>query len=151
VISLDKTADCFGKGLLKRVARQPDLALKDIRQATFFLEEASDLIELEKNVMAALALYNAYFHCARALLFYDGIKERSHYCVARYIEQEYVQKKLIDVRFLNAFDVAMNIRHTAQYSTETVEIEEDLSELHATCVAFVEEVGGLIDGSQQKQ
>ncbi len=46
--------------------------------------------------MATIALYNAFFHTARALLFRDGIKERSHFCVARYIEEKYVVKGLLN-------------------------------------------------------
>lgn len=143
VIHLDKLKECFSKGLLQTAQKQPDLSLKDLRQAEFFLKETEELIKLDKKVMAALSLYNAFFHCARALLFKDGIKERSHYCIARYLEETYVKKNVVDVLFLNAFETMMSIRHNAQYSTDPVEIEEDLVELHNICERFISAVEKL--------
>lgn len=125
--------DCFIKGLLKHDFPQPDLAKKDIKRAEFFLKESEDLLEINKKQTAALALYNAFFHTARALLFKDGIKERSHYCIARYLQNHY--KKLEE--FINAFETIMSIRHNVQYATENIEIEEDLSELADICSDFI--------------
>ena len=89
--------------------------------------------------MCALSLYNAFFHLARSLLFKDGIKERSHYCIARYIEKHYDLDK-----FVNAFETVMSIRHNVQYSTEKVEIDEDLAELINICQNFILEIGEKI-------
>lgn len=141
---LDELKECFDKGLLKKTIKQIDLAIKDLNQARFFLSETQDLLDIDKKIVAALSLYNAFFHCARTLLFKDGIKERSHYCIARYIEQEYVKMKKLDVRFLNAFETIMSIRHNAQYSTEKVEIEEDLAELYNLCEEFISVVGKFL-------
>lgn len=131
--------ECFKKGLLKKISSQPDLAKKDIKQAEFFLKEAEELLEMGKKQIAAISLYNAFFHIARALLFKDGIKERSHYCIARYIENHYRLDK-----FVNAFEAMMTIRHNVQYSTERVEIEEDLTEFINICTQFIEEVERLL-------
>ena len=141
---MDRLEECFGKGLLQNTNRQPDLARKDLKQAQFFLKETADLLELDKKVMAALSLYNAFFHCARALLFKDGVKERSHYCTARYLEGRYVKTNAIEAKFLDAFETIMSVRHNAQYSTEEIEIEEDLAELYNICEEFIETVERLI-------
>jgi len=130
---------CFEKGLLKKTFSQPDLAKKDIKQAKFFLKEAEELIEMDKKHIGAISLYNAYFHTARALLFKDGIKERSHYCIAKYIEKHYELKK-----FVNALETIMSIRHNVQYSTKMVEIEEDLNEFAVICHKFIKEVENII-------
>lgn len=141
---MDKLKECFEKGLLKKTAKQPELALKDLKQSEFFLNEANELLEINKKIMAAIALYNAYFHCARALLFKDGIKERSHYCIAKYLEEEYIKTKKLEIKFLNGFETIMSIRHNAQYSTEEIEIEEDNEELHNICEEFITAVEKLI-------
>jgi uncharacterized protein (UPF0332 family) len=139
VITLISESDCFEKGLLKRTFKQPDLARKDVAQAKFFLEETKDLVELEKKHMATLSLYNAFFHAARALLFRDGIKERSHYCVARYIEKEYDLDE-----FVHAFETMMNLRHNVQYATEKVEIEIDFVEFVALAHKFIIKIEELL-------
>lgn len=144
MIFSDKLKECFEKGLLKKTAKQQDLAVKDVKQSEFFLKEADELLEINKKVMAAIALYNAYFHCARALLFKDGVKERSHYCIARYVEEEYVKAKKLNIKFLNGFETMMSIRHNAQYSTEEIEIEEDIEELYNLCEEFITAVGKLL-------
>ncbi len=144
MIPLDKLDDCFGKGLLRPGRKQPDLAVKDLAQARFFLAEAEDLLGRGKRVMASLALYNAYFHIVRALLFKDGYTERSHYCLARYLEERYVKEKTLDSRLLDAFETIMSVRHNAQYSTDAVEIEEDLGELSARCATLIERVEALL-------
>lgn len=78
---MSELKDCFEKGLLKKINKNKILALQEINQAEFFLNEAFDLIELKKKEMAIIALYNSVFHSARALLFLDGVKEKSHYCM----------------------------------------------------------------------
>ncbi|MGM5485049.1 MAG: HEPN domain-containing protein [Nanobdellota archaeon] len=113
--------DCFRKGLLKKTIKQPGLAKKDLSQAEFFLNECEDLVGLSKKHMAVIALYNSYFHLARSLLIKDGIKERSHYCIARYIEENYDFSE-----FLDAFETIMSLRHTVQYSAEKVDLDVDL-------------------------
>lgn len=134
--------ECFKKGLLKKTFPQIDLGKKDIKQAEFFLKEAEELLDLDKKQIAALSLYNAFFHTARALLFKDGIKERSHYCIARYLENNYKSDKFD--KFINAFETIMSIRHNVQYSTEKVEIEEDLTEFFNICHEFISEVEEIL-------
>ncbi|MCP8321946.1 MAG: HEPN domain-containing protein, partial [archaeon] len=55
-----------------------------------------------KKRMSIIASYNTVFHAARALLFKDGIKEKSHWAVARYLEYEYVNKGKLDRKILLA-------------------------------------------------
>ncbi len=72
-----------------------------------------------------------------SLLFRDGIKERSHFCVARYIEEKYVNTKIIPRKFLNYLDLLRDIRHDTQYSLDEVIIEEDLEEMIEVCKEFI--------------
>ena len=145
MIYLTKLNDCFNKGLLKEDTPNLDLAKKSLTQAEFFLKEAMELLELGKKQIAVISLYNAYFHTARALLFRDGIKERSHYCIARYLEEKYVNKKLIKGKFLNGFETVMSLRHNVQYSTEKISIDEDLSELSNICEEFITVIENLLN------
>jgi len=95
--------------------------------------------------MSVLALYNAFFHAARALLFKDGIKERSHFCVARYVEPEYVLKNRLDKKFVLFLDSLRDMRHNTQYSLDFVEVDEDLNIIYNTCLEFIGEMKKLIE------
>ena len=139
-----KLDDCFKKGLLRKDSPSFDLAEKSLKQSEFFLKEAMELLELGKKQIAVISLYNAYFHTARSILFKDGIKERSHYCIARYLEEKYVNKKLITMKFLNGFETVMSLRHNVQYSTEKISIDEDLNELSNICEEFITAVENLV-------
>ena len=136
--------ECFEKGLLKKDIPSLDLAKKSLRQAEFFLKETADLIELDKKQIAVISLYNAFFHISRALLYKDGIKEKSHYCIAKYVEEEYVNNNKLDAKFLNAFETIMSVRHNIQYSTEVVEIDIDLNEFCNICEEYRAEVEKLL-------
>lgn len=136
--------ECFEKRLLRRISPSRGLAKKSLKQARSFLKEAHDLLDLEKERMAVIALYNAFFHIARALLFKDGVKEKSHFCIARYLEEYYVKKKLLDIRFLNYLETLRDLRHETQYSVEEVEIEQDLDKTYIVCSDFVDVVEKLV-------
>jgi uncharacterized protein (UPF0332 family) len=94
--------------------------------------------------MAIIALYNAFFHIAKALLFKDGIKEKSHYCVARYVESEYVLKDRLDKKFILVLDSLRDLRHTTQYSLDMIETNEDMNEIYIVSLEFISEVEKLV-------
>ena len=136
--------ELFEKGLLKRITRSNELALKSLKQARYFLGESQDLLKLDKKRIAVIVLYNAFFHSARALLFRDGVKEKSHYAVARYIEFIYVDKGLIDKKFLLALDMLRDYRHESQYALIEIDIDIDWSDYTETCEQFIQMVNGFI-------
>lgn len=137
--------DCFKKRLLIKTRPEKDLALKSLNQAEFFLNEAKELLKLAKERMAIISLYNAYFHTARALLFKDGVKERSHFCIARYIEEIYVKKRRLDPRYVAALDMTRDWRQEIQYSVEQVTITIDLQRMIKTCQKFLDDVSKLLE------
>ena len=75
-----KLDECFAAGLLKRV--EPDMgnAKRSLQVSKEFLGDASKNNEIERYKVVVILGYTAMFHAARALLFRDGIKERSHIC-----------------------------------------------------------------------
>ena len=141
---MTELSDCFERKLLANTSPSTGLARKSLKQAELFLIDAGDLIKIGKERMAIIALYNAFFHTARTLLFKDGIKERSHFCIARYLEEKYVHKKLLNAKFLNYLDTLRDARHETQYSLDITEIEIDLGTAIGICREFMKEVEGLI-------
>jgi uncharacterized protein (UPF0332 family) len=136
--------DLFKQGLLKKAARSKELAGKSLEQAAYFLREAQDLTALKKERMAVIALYSAMFHCARALLYRDGIKEKSHYAVARYLEYEYVEKGIIDRKYVLVLDILRDYRHESLYSLFTADVDTDLKEYIESCRQFTGIVKAII-------
>ncbi len=137
-------SDCFERKLLTSTNPSRGLAKKSLRHAALFLSDAEDLIKIEKERMATIALYDAFFHTARALLFKDGIKEGSHFCIARYIEEKYVKTNLLPINFLDYLDTLRDARHETQYSLEILKVEIDLNAGTDICREFMKAVEGLI-------
>jgi len=130
--------------MLKKIEPNMNYAKQSIKQAEHFLKEAEELIETKINDMAFIALYNASFHAARALLFRDGVKERSHYCVSKYIEEKYGEKEIITMRQAVILDSLRQRRNTIQYSLEQPELEEDLEEIYDEVENFLERIKKLL-------
>jgi len=141
---LTEVDDCFKKGLLKKGIKSRKLALQDISQAEFFLNEGFDLIGLRKKEMAAIAMYNAAFHAARALLYLDGVKEQSHYCLQKYLEEKFGKTGVLSADDLSLFDLLRGIRQEVQYNVTKVEFEENLNELYDKTEKFVENVKKVV-------
>ena len=120
-----------------------------MKQAEHFLEEADKLIDLEMKDMTYIALYNASFHAARALLFRDGVKERSHYCVCKYIEEKYQISELITMQQSIILDSLRTKRNDIQYSLEQPELEENMDELFEEVSSFIERVKELLVKSEK--
>jgi len=73
-----KTSDCFKKRLLRNIT--PDkLKMKKA------LEMAEYLFSNEFYEESIVSSYTSMFQAARALLFRDGIIEKSHACVVAYL------------------------------------------------------------------
>ena len=139
-----KVEECFEQGLLKKIKPNLNYAEQSIKQAEHFLDEAVELLETSMKDMAFIALYNSSFHAARALLFRDGVKERSHYCVCKYIEEKYQMQELITLQQSVILDSLRSKRNDIQYSLEQPGLEEDLGEIFDEVADFIEKVKEII-------
>jgi len=54
------------------------------------------------------------FHAARAILFRDGVKERSHECIPIYLNERYPELE----RIANTLDSHRRFRHNAIYGLD---------------------------------
>jgi len=138
---LSRVDDCFKEGLLKKVEPNIVFAKRSVDVAKHFLEESYDLIDSSIKDMAMIALYNSCFHAARALLYRDGVKEYSHYCVSKYIEEKYALNELITLKHAIVLDSLREKRNDIQYSLQRPEIDaESLSEIYNEVEDFIEKV-----------
>ncbi len=142
--NLTEVDDCFEKGLLKKTTKSKRLALQDLAQAEFFLNESFDLINIKKEEMAAIAMYNAAFHAARAILYLHGVKEKSHYCLQKYLEEKFSEKGMLSSEDLSLFDLLRGLRQEVQYNVTRVKFEENLSELYDKAEKFIEKAKDIV-------
>ena len=135
--------DCFSKGLLKKTSSEPQLAKKALKRAKDILLEIPRAIEADLLEMAQQRIYQAAFHGAKALLYRDGVKERSHYCVAVYLAEKY--SGIFPSPFLTLLDELRDIRHELQYGLEVPAITKDeLLEWSSQCEEMLKIIGKVL-------
>jgi uncharacterized protein (UPF0332 family) len=65
------------------------------------------------------------FHAAKAVLFRDGVRERSHKCVAVYLKEKYGKAGIIPINLIHSLDSHRMERHDIVYGFEFIATRED--------------------------
>lgn len=115
--------DCFKKRLLRRT--KPDLlkVTKALEMAELKNERARELFESDFFEESIVSSYTSMFQAARALLFKDGVVEKSHACVIAYLREHYSSK--LGQNMINWLDTYRLERHESFYGLEKSTIDED--------------------------
>lgn len=108
--------DCLEQGLLAKT--RPDLqkAVSSVEMAKHKLELAEAEFDHRLFESALISAYTAMFHSARALLFRDGFKERSHFALYVYVSEKYGRK--IERKYLTELNSLRLQRHDLMYGLE---------------------------------
>jgi len=137
--------DCFEKRLLKRGG--PDLlkSEKALEISKKNLAKSESLMKHGFHSEAIIAAYTAMFQSARALLFRDGIFERSHYCVVEYLKENYVKNHLLTNEFLYTINVYGTQRHEVLYRLEEISFEEsEVKDALAKAKKFIKTISQML-------
>jgi uncharacterized protein (UPF0332 family) len=109
-----KLNDCFKEGLLRKTKPSKQYAIKSLETSLNYIQNAKDNFEIKNNNLVIFCSYTAMFHAARALLFKDGIKERSHLCIVSYIRETYPKLRSLS----NQLDAYRRNRHNTLYALD---------------------------------
>ena len=139
MISLE---DCIKKGLIKKIAASPKQARDLVDKAKALAEEAKGAVDNDRPNLGVLGGYSAMFMAARALLFRDGYRERSHACVARYIEANY--KGEINARFIDLLDQYRTKRHKVVYGADYYPTIDEAKNVVECAAEFIPVIEGIL-------
>ena len=92
-----------------------------------------------------MSSYLAMFHSARGILFADGFREKSHFAVARYLEDLYGNKGLLEAKWVDLLDHYREVRHDDQYSTSFYATKDDCEKALKTAGEFVSAMKDLLN------
>lgn len=132
--------DCIKEGLLKKIPPSKDKAVQSFKKAHEWLREAENSLKGEAFGSAILASYTAMFHDARAILFFDGFREKSHACVARYLEEKYIKTGKLDKKWVDLLDYSREIRHNDQYDLSFFSTKEEAGKALESARDFVSSI-----------
>ena len=113
--------DCFSQGLLVDVEPSREKAEKSLESACEILGKAEDNQNMGHHDVCLILCYTAMFHAARAVLFRDGVKERSHVCIPLYLKSRHPE---LD-KEANTLDAYRRARHSALYGLDIATARED--------------------------
>ena len=99
-------------------ARGKSLVEKELSVAKSDLWDAKAGYENERYKWSTIQAYYAMFHAARALIYSQGYREKSHYCLAVALRALFVDEGTLDAQSVRDFLSAMNLREGADYEAE---------------------------------
>jgi len=115
--------ECFEKGLLVKARIGRETIKSTLNLARHCLERASGNFEIKYYDVTFTLAYQAMLHTARALVFKDNVKERSHICVVLYLKEKYRENPSA-TKYLNILDSYRISRHEVVYRGGYVSREE---------------------------
>lgn len=115
-------------------------ALKSLEQAQAYIEKARHNLQSKDFDLVIFCSYTSMFHASRALLFKDGIKERSHVCLIEYVKQKY--SRLLDE--MNLLDSYRRSRHTALYALDFITTKAQAKEAIKDAELLLDQIGKMI-------
>ncbi len=130
--------DCFKFRLLRKINPDKEKTKRSLEIAKERLKEAEKAIKFEIFQFAVLESYMAMFHGARALLYRDGIQEKSHYAIFIYLKEKYNKK--IPMHIINFLNIHRIERHEAMYGLEYRPEKQDALTALEDAKIFVKEI-----------
>jgi uncharacterized protein (UPF0332 family) len=134
--------DCLREGKLRRIPPSRQGAEGSMRAAQMWLEEAERSLKAGASSSSVLASYLSMFHSARAILYLDGYREKSHYCVARHLERHVAAGRL-EARWVDLLDHYREQRHESQYRFNFVITAAEAEASLASSREFVDRMAAL--------
>jgi uncharacterized protein (UPF0332 family) len=137
-------SDCIEQELLRKVIPSIDKARKGIGKAKSFLEQAKKAFHIEVLDSSLMTCYQAIFLAAKSVLLKDGYREKSHACVARYLEEKYAKPGKIDIKWVELLDRYRDMRHQDEYNVFFFASKKDCQDLIKFAAEFIEEMERII-------
>ena len=135
-----KLNDCFKEGLLRKTKPSKQYAIKSLETSINYIQNAKDNFEMKNNNLVIFCSYTAMFHSARALLFKDGIKERSHVCIVSYIRETYPKLRNLS----NQLDAYRRNRHNTLYGLDFLISDNDSQQAIEDAEQFYTQIEKMI-------
>lgn len=138
MIDFDK---CIEKGLLREIPPSREKATQSIEKEKELFEEAKANLKEERINSAVIVAYMAMFHAARAVLFKEGFREKSHECIIRYLEEKHPE---IGSEQIEALERYKSERTHTQYDVSYNPTEEQAEKMIKFTEKFIHIIEELI-------
>jgi uncharacterized protein (UPF0332 family) len=107
--------DCLKRKKIQEFSRGGALIEKELKTARQDFVCAEESFVAKNFKWATIQSCYAMFHCARALLFAENFREKSHHCLIVAIRALYVDKMLFPTSLIESLQKAKILRENADY------------------------------------
>jgi len=135
--------DCFKKRILKKIPIDKNKVDGSFRISLNKLERSKRLLNSDFFNESIVSSYTSMFHASRALLYPDGLQEKSHYAVYIYLNEKY--SNMISKELLNAFFNYQKERHDVLYGFNSDFSKEDAEDAVLYAEDFLYEIRRIIN------
>lgn len=136
--------ECFRLRLLRKIQPDTEKSRKSLELARMRLLRGAEAVEAGFFEFAILEAYMTMFHAARAVLYKDGVQEKSHYAISVYLKELYTDK--IAGHVINLLTIHRIERHESMYGLEYKPTKDDASTALADAKLFVNEMERVFHG-----
>lgn len=140
---MSEIEDCFRKKLLGKVPPSNKKAEKSLALAESYLEESRKTAAAGARKISINGAYMVWFHAARSVLFRDGVREKSHYCIEIYLEK-YVKSGDLEGKWTTLFSRIRNQRHENQYGFGPEPTDQEVASAIESAALFLERIRALL-------
>ncbi|MFA5295439.1 MAG: HEPN domain-containing protein [Methanoregulaceae archaeon] len=140
---MTKLDECFEEGKLQPVLPSEKKAHDSLCAARENLHEAETAAKNGIVRAATNSVYVAIFHGARAVLFHDGIREKSHFCLEQYLNT-FVVSGALERKWIMFFADMRSKRDINQYGFEPPLTRDEVATFLDMAARFIDEMEQLI-------
>ena len=134
--------DCFKERLLRKIKPDREKAKRSLEVAKGKLKMGKEALDKGLLDASLIYAYTSLFHSARALLYKDGIQEKSHVCIVLYLKEKYANS--IPYYLIQSLDYFRKERHEALYGLDFEIKEKDVAVALKDAEEFIEIVERLV-------
>jgi uncharacterized protein (UPF0332 family) len=110
--------DCLNRGKITRFPQGKRLVDKELNSARGDLEDAEFGLRHSRYKWSTIQGYYSMYHAARALIYSEGYRERSHYCLLIALQELFIDRGILDPDLVESFRLSMKLRETADYRSD---------------------------------
>lgn len=134
--------DCLKFRLLREINPDKEKSRKSMEIAEKRISNAKEMLKHKVFDFIIMESYMAMFHASRALLYKDGIQEKSHYAISVYLKEKYSNK--IPLPIINYLEIHRTERHESMYGLEYKPEKEDAELALKDSEIFIKEIKKIL-------
>lgn len=141
-MEINNINDCYKLRLLRNIHPDKDKSKKSLEIAKKRLKEAKLTLQFGEKLgffnTTIIESYTAMFHAARAILYIDGVQEKSHYAVFLYLKEKHSNS--IPLPIINLLNVYRTERHEALYGLDYELKQDEAQQAVKDAEEFIKEI-----------